>query len=55
MQTQYPHFNYLTEPVFQGIDRLKRNKRYFFPTVEIKDYYDMIDGRNLFDQHFRKT
>ena len=25
-------------------------KQYFFPTVEIKDYYVMIDGRNFFDQ-----
>ena len=26
------------------------HKRYFRPTVEIKDYSVMIDGRNIFDQ-----
>ena len=25
-------------------------KQYYLPTVEIKDYNIMIDGRNLFDQ-----
>ena len=25
-------------------------KQYYFPTVEIKDYNVMIDGRNFFDQ-----
>ena len=28
----------------------KSYKQYYLPTVEIKDYNVMIDGRNFFDQ-----
>ena len=28
--------------------------RYFFPTVEIKDYYVMTDRKNFFDQSVKK-
>ena len=46
---------------FQGVNRLfvlsfendvhrKSYKRYFFPTVEIKDYNVMIDEKKFFDQ-----
>ena len=30
------------------------HKRYFLPTVEIKDYHVMINERNFFDQLFRR-
>ena len=35
---------------FPDEDVQESNKRYYFPTVEIKDYNVMIDGRNLLDQ-----
>ena len=31
-------------------DGRESHKQYFIPTVEIKDYNVMIDGRNFFDQ-----
>ena len=51
----------LIDSSFQGVNRLfvlsfENNaqrtsyKQYFFPTVEIKDYNVMIDGKNVFDQ-----
>ena len=56
-----PNLNNLVETSFQGVNRLlvlsfendvqrTSNKRYYFPNVEIKDYYVMIDGENFFDQ-----
>ena len=58
---QNPNLNYLVEPCFQGVNRLfvltseddaqrTRNKRYYLPKVEIKDYNVMIDGKYFFDQ-----
>ena len=58
---QNVNLNYLTEPHFQGVNTLFvlafendaqciSNKRYYIPNVEIKDYNDMIDGKNFFDQ-----
>ena len=55
------NLNHLTEPNFQGVNRLFvlafeddaqriSNKRYYIPNVEIKDYNVMIDGKNFFDQ-----
>ena len=43
---------HLNDPSFQGVNRLcfTTYTRHFFPTVEIKEYNVMIDGRNLFDQ-----
>ena len=35
---------------FKDGDSLESHKQYYLPTVEIKDYDDMIDGRNIFDQ-----
>ena len=29
--------------------------KYYFPTVEIKDYNVMIDGKNLFDQPVKSS
>ena len=58
---QNANLNHLIEPSFQGINRLfvqafendgqrLRNKRYYIPNAEIKDYNVMIDGKNFFDQ-----
>ena len=55
---QNPNLNPLVEPIFQGVDRLfvlafendaqrTRNKRYYLPNVEIKDYNDMIDRKTF--------
>ena len=56
--TQNPNLNHLTEPRFEGVNRLfvlpsenntqrTSNKRYYLPNVEIKDYNIMIDGKTL--------
>ena len=59
---QNANLNHLIEPSFQGVNRLfvlafendaqrTSNRRYYFPNVEIKDYYNvMIDGKNFFNQ-----
>ena len=58
---QNVNLNYLIEPHFQGVNtffvlafendaQCISNKRYYIPNVEIKDYNDMIDGKNFFDQ-----
>ena len=55
------NLNHLTEPSFQGVNRLfvlafeddaQRTSRkiYYIPNVEIKDYNVMTDGKNFFDQ-----
>ena len=51
----------LLNPIFQVVNRLfvlsfendahqRRCKPYFLPTVEIKDYNVMVDGKIVFDQ-----
>ena len=61
---QNPNLNYLVEPSFQGVNRLfvltseddvqrTRNKRYYLPKVEIKDYNVMIDVKCFFDQSMK--
>ena len=58
---QNANLNHLIEPSFQGVNRFfvlvfendaqrTNKKRYYIPNVEIKDYNDMVDGKNLFDQ-----
>ena len=58
---QNANLNDLIEPSFEGVNRLFvlafknddqriSNKRYYIPSVEIKDYNVMIDGKNFFDQ-----
>ena len=53
--------NHLVEPKFQGGNRLfalasendaqrTNNKIFYLPTVEIKNYNVMIDGKNFFGQ-----
>ena len=60
-QTQSRYLDYLIDPSFQGVNRLfvlsvkddngrESHVQYYLPTVEIKDYNFMIDGRNFFDQ-----
>ena len=61
IQTQNQYLDYLIDPRFQGVNRLfvlsfgnnadsTRYNRYFLPTVTIKDYIVMIDGKHFFDQ-----
>ena len=61
LQTRNRFLNYLTDPSFQGINRLfvlsfengthrRSYRQYFLLTVEIKDCNVMNDGKNLFDQ-----
>ena len=60
-QAQSRYLDYLIDPSFQGVNRLfvlsfkddhgpESHKQYYLPTVEVKDYNVMIDGRNSFDQ-----
>ena len=54
------YLDFLIDPSFQGVNILfglpfkdddgrESHKQYYLPTVEIKGYNVMIDGRNLFD------
>ena len=63
---QNPNLNHLVEPSFQGVNRLfvlafendnhrTSDKRYYLPTVEIKDYNIMINGENFFDQPIKNN
>ena len=58
---QNANLNYLVEQSFQGVNRFFvlafendnqriSTRRYYLPTVEIKDYNVMINGVNFFDQ-----
>ena len=59
--TQNPNLNHLVESSFQRIKRLfvlafendtyrTSSKKYNLPSVEIKDYNVLIDGKNFFNQ-----
>ena len=59
-QVQNRYLDFLIDPSFQGVNRLfvlsfkdddgrQSHKQYYLPTVEIKDYNVMIDGRSLLD------
>ena len=59
MENRY--LDFLIDPSFRGVNRLfvlsfkdeddrESYKKYYLPTLEIKDYHAMIDGRNFFDQ-----
>ena len=59
MQNRY--LDFFIDPSFRGVNRLfvlsfkdedgrESYKKHYLPTVEIKDYNVMIDGRNFFDQ-----
>ena len=56
---QNRYLDFLIDPNFQGVNRLfvvsfedknfrEKHRRYFFHTVEIKDYSVMINGRNFY-------
>ena len=61
LEAQHANLNHLIESSFQVVNRLFvlafendaqriHNKRYYIPSVEIKDYNVMIDGKNFFHQ-----
>ena len=61
IQKQNQFLNYLSDPGFQGVNRLfalsfendahpESHKRYFLVTVEIKNYNVTIEGKIFFDQ-----
>ena len=63
---QNPNLNHLVEPSFQGVSRLfvlafendddrTSYDEYYLPTVEIKDYIIMINGKNIFDQPIKNN
>ena len=63
---QNPNINHLIEPSFQGVNRLfvlafenddgrTSSDEYYLPTVEIKDYNIMINGKNFFDQPIKNN
>ena len=60
IQALNSYLDYLTDPSFQGVNRLfvlslenttnrTVHTQYYLPTVEIKDYNVMIDGQNFFN------
>ena len=62
ISTKSTNLNHLIEPSFQGVNRLfvlafendddrTSDEQYYLPTVEIKDYNNiMMNGENVFDQ-----
>ena len=63
---QNPNLNHLVELIFQGVNRLfvlsfendaqrTSAKRYYLPTVEIKDYNALIKGENVFVQSIKNN
>ena len=61
IEAQNRYLNVLIDPSFQGVNRLfalsfecddvrKSYKQYYLPTVEIKDYNVVIDGRNFYQK-----
>ena len=64
--TRNPNLNHLVEPSFQGVNRLSvlvfdndaqrtSARRYYLPTVVIKDYNVLINGENFFDQPIKNN
>ena len=39
---------------FENDAQRTTNKRYYLPNIEMKDYIDMIDGKNFFNQPKKK-
>ena len=63
---QNANLNHLIEPSFQGInilfvlafkndDQIISNKRYYIPSVKIKDYNVMKDGKKCFNQPIKNN
>ena len=40
---------------FENDAQITTNKRYYLPNVEMKDYNDMIDGKNFFNQPIKNN
>ena len=58
---QNKYFNYLVDPIFQGVSRLfvfsfenrtdrEVHTKYYIPKIKIKDYNATVDGKKLIDQ-----
>ena len=65
IEAQNPQLDFQVDPKFLGVNRLfvllfENNadrtsyNQYFLPTVEIKDYNVMINGKSFFDQPMKK-
>ena len=61
VQAPNPYLDFLINPSFQGVNRIfvlsfeneddrAVHTKYYLPTIEIKNYNVMIDGRKFFDQ-----
>lgn len=59
-QTKNNNFDYLIDPILNKVNRLfvlsfenkdnrKSHEKYYTPTIEIKGYNVLIDGRTFFD------
>ena len=66
IQVPNPYLNYLIDPGFQGENRVMVlsfendtdrtiHTKYYFSTIEIKDYNTMIDGQNFFSQSVKNS
>ena len=64
IQAPNPYLDYLTDKSFQGVKRLfvlsfentidrSVHAKYYLPTVEIKDYNVMIDGKAVLISQFK--
>ena len=58
---QNKYFNYLVDPIFQGVSRLfvfsfenrtdrEVHTKYYIPKIKIKDHNATVDGKKLIDQ-----
>ena len=63
-QAQNRYLDFSIDPSFQRVNRLivlsfendqESYKKYYLPTLKIKDYYFMIDGKFFFDQTVKNT
>ena len=65
-KAQNRYLDILLDPSFQDVNRLfvlsfkdddgrKSYRQYYLPTLEIKDYNVVIDGRNFFDKPIRNN
>ena len=65
IEAQNPYLDFHVDPKFQGVKKLfvslfENNadwtsyNQYFLPTVEVKDYNVMVNGKSLFDQPIKK-
>ena len=54
-QSKYQGINRLFFFSFEDKEQRKSYKRYYFPTVEIKNYNILIDGQNFLDQPVRNN